>query len=58
VQPSQKLDAWARYATISREWVRVLDAKAGFITALNLGLMADPGDIGGPGVLQAFRLDT
>jgi len=25
--------------------VRVLDAKAGFITALNLGLMADPGDI-------------
>jgi len=40
MEPSDKLDAWSKYAAISRDWVRVMDAKAGFISALNLGLIA------------------
>lgn len=35
-----RLKAWSSYAEISRKWVTVMDAKAGFIAALNLGLLA------------------
>jgi len=35
-----RLKAWSSYAEISRKWVSVMDAKAGFIAALNLGLLA------------------
>lgn len=35
-----KLKAWSSYAEISRKWTQIMDAKAGFITALNLGLLS------------------
>lgn len=35
-----KLKAWSSYAETSRKWTQIMDAKAGFITALNLGLLA------------------
>lgn len=35
-----KLEIWSQYAAISRTWVHLFDAKAGFITAINLGLIA------------------
>lgn len=40
MKATEKLDRWSSYATISRSWVQVFDAKAGFITAINLGLLA------------------
>ena len=36
----ERLKLWAGYAEISRKWVSVMDTKAGFIAALNLGLLA------------------
>jgi hypothetical protein len=36
----ERFKAWSIYAEISRKWITVMDTKAGFITALNLGLMA------------------
>lgn len=32
--------AFAAYAEISRKWVAIMDAKAGFLAALNLGMLA------------------
>ncbi len=32
--------AWSSYADISRKWATTMDAKAGFLTALNMGLLA------------------
>ena len=32
--------AWTSYAEITRKWAIAMDAKAGFMTALNLGLLA------------------
>lgn len=40
MKPSEKLETFSRYAAISRNWIQVFDAKAGFITAINLGLIA------------------
>jgi hypothetical protein len=35
-----RFKAWASYAEISRKWALAMDAKAGFVSALNLGLLA------------------
>jgi hypothetical protein len=35
-----KLKTFLAYAEVSRKWVTVMDAKAGFIAALNLGMLA------------------
>jgi hypothetical protein len=32
--------AFAAYAEIGRKWVAIMDAKAGFLAALNLGMLA------------------
>lgn len=36
---AEKLAVWSSYASISRSWVQIIDTKAAFITALNLGLL-------------------
>jgi len=36
----ERLKAWSSYADISRKWVQAMDTKAGFVSALNLGLLA------------------
>lgn len=36
----ERYKTFSVYADISRKWVAVMDAKAGFIAALNLGLLA------------------
>ncbi|TBR07572.1 MAG: hypothetical protein EPO47_10860 [Rugosibacter sp.] len=36
----EKLKVWSGYAEISRKWITVMDAKAGFISGLNFGLLA------------------
>lgn len=36
----EQYQLWASYAVISRAWVQFMDMKAGFITALNLGVLA------------------
>lgn len=36
----ERFKAWSGYAEISRKWAQVMDAKAGFVSALNIGLLA------------------
>lgn len=36
----ERFKAWAGYAETSRKWALAMDAKAGFVSALNLGLLA------------------
>ena len=36
----ERYKAYAAYAEVSRKWVSVMDAKAGFVAALNLGMLA------------------
>lgn len=36
----ERFKAWSGYADISRKWASTMDAKAGFLTALNIGLLA------------------
>ncbi len=40
MEDEDRFKVWSSYAEISRKWVAVMDAKAGFIAALNLGLLA------------------
>jgi hypothetical protein len=40
MEDEDRLKAWTSYAEISRKWAVVMDTKAGFITALNLGLLS------------------
>lgn len=40
MEDEDRFKVWSSYAEISRKWVVVMDTKAGFIAALNMGLLA------------------
>lgn len=40
MEDEDRFKAWSSYAEISRKWVVLMDTKASFIAALNLGLLA------------------
>ncbi|NJD24560.1 MAG: hypothetical protein FIB06_04040 [Betaproteobacteria bacterium] len=39
MEDEERFKVWSSYAEISRKWVVVMDTKAGFIAALDLGLL-------------------
>ncbi len=40
MEDEDRLKAWSSYAESSRKWAVTMDAKAGLLTALNMGLLA------------------